>query len=531
MTHKIFLVGVFSEKMHSVGDHAQTLALTRFFHRHYSDYQLVMVSRDDPKLMKKLKHVYAGDKVFLSSSGDFGSFHYDNGWHVKRRRIIELLRHVRVVQLPVSVYYEDNGFGYSVFESDKSFYTFHPNLLLLCRSHVESRLLQQNFGCRVAWYPDFVYNLKPPVIDNSTREGVLVVLRGDKESKQLAGKVGHKKPSYFEMFVKRRLVNFGLLEKPESLREQTKRVLTGFGDVTIKDLQVSNKDLTGDNREKIVYEVLREYGKYRVVVTDRFHAAVFAWLTSTPCVALQTGIPHKISGNNCLMPNVVCCDNIKNLKEKVTEALKLQPEHVDYTKMFNGFRRFVDRKFDTPVKDDVKRNVDVLDVIFNRRSVRTWLPYSVEKEKVDLLVNAGYAAPSAANEQAVNIRAVTDPETLKFLKTMTSPWFNVPPLALVYSYDMRGGYTLKLNFDSWHYRFVWQDTACAAMNTLLAAETLGLKACWASVNPNCEQQVATRLGFWQGEKLACMIFAGYSNQKTSLNSLHQGKPIKRIKHA
>ena len=75
--------------------------------------------------------------------------------------------------------------------------------------------------------------------------------------------------------------------------EQKKTLQSMFRDYTLKDIQVSNCEITDSNREQIVFDTINYLQRFESVVTDRFHACVFAYLTKTPCFAVQEKIPHK----------------------------------------------------------------------------------------------------------------------------------------------------------------------------------------------------------------------------------------------
>lgn len=46
LLNNLFLVGTFPAHVHSVGDHAQTLAVTRLLKKQFPDYKLQIFNRD-----------------------------------------------------------------------------------------------------------------------------------------------------------------------------------------------------------------------------------------------------------------------------------------------------------------------------------------------------------------------------------------------------------------------------------------------------------------------------------------------------
>jgi exopolysaccharide biosynthesis predicted pyruvyltransferase EpsI len=305
--------------MPSVGDHAQLYALEQFLAEKFSDYQVVKLYRSDLELMDKLKvQVQPNDLIFISSSGDFGDRYAYSGWHDTRKKIINTFKNNRVIQLPVSMCYVSN----CNFEVDKSFFCNLPHFTLLCRTPENAEMLKANFNCDVRFFPDFVFYLKPAV-KNCSRDGALVVMRKDDEAcfapvnrinvlmdklvkYGLAGRAVNK--------VLRTLGYGNYVYQNDVLINEIKR---SCQPVCFKDVMVSDCKVTDESRKNLIKSLFELFSQYKVVVTDRFHAAVFAMLTGTPCVALPTGIKDKIKGCIQLLPNTLYTDSLKALPDTV----------------------------------------------------------------------------------------------------------------------------------------------------------------------------------------------------------------------
>ena len=74
--------------------------------------------------------------------------------------------------------------------------------------------------------------------------------------------------------------------------------------------------------------------------------------------------------------------------------------------------------------------MDFLELAKTRYSVRSFAPQPVEQEKVDLLLQAAQAAPTAVNFQPYRILVLQEQEALSKLKDCTRYHFDAP-LALV----------------------------------------------------------------------------------------------------
>ncbi len=122
-------------------------------------------------------------------------------------------------------------------------------------------------------------------------------------------------------------------------------------------------------------------------------------------------------------------------------------------------------------------NHPTLESIFRRRSIRKYTDRPVEAEKLDLLLQAGMAAPSAMNCRPWEFVVVTDPEKLAQLRRRLIFGDRNAPAAIV----VCGNPSRSANPAA---RLFWvQDCSAATENILLAATGLGLGSVWIGVHP------------------------------------------------
>ena len=123
--------------------------------------------------------------------------------------------------------------------------------------------------------------------------------------------------------------------------------------------------------------------------------------------------------------------------------------------------------------------------IFERASVRSFSDRPVEEEKIERLLRAAMAAPSAGNEQPWEFYVVTGREALERL-SRCSPYAGCvkgAPAAVVLCFD-----AARLRFPE----CALLDMSAAAENLLLAAQAQGLGAVWLGVAPYEERMEAVR---------------------------------------
>lgn len=117
-----------------------------------------------------------------------------------------------------------------------------------------------------------------------------------------------------------------------------------------------------------------------------------------------------------------------------------------------------------------------MEAIFSRTSIRKYEERPVEEAKIEKLLRAAMAAPSAANQQPWEFYVVTDKEKLQALSQASQyagPVANAP-LAIVPCYNKE-----KLIFAD----YADIDMSAATENLLLEAEEQGLGAVWLGIAP------------------------------------------------
>ncbi len=115
--------------------------------------------------------------------------------------------------------------------------------------------------------------------------------------------------------------------------------------------------------------------------------------------------------------------------------------------------------------------------IFARRSIRKYKSKPVERDKVEKLLAAAMAAPSAGNGQPWHFVVIDERDTLNRITEFHqySQMLKEAPLAVVVCGDTGNE----------RYSGFWvQDCAAATQNILLEAYELGLGTVWLGVYPN-----------------------------------------------
>jgi len=122
--------------------------------------------------------------------------------------------------------------------------------------------------------------------------------------------------------------------------------------------------------------------------------------------------------------------------------------------------------------------MDFFDVIRNRRSIRLFQDRPVEQEKLQAVLEAADAAPSAGNLQAYEIYLVQDPAArMRLASTLPRmEFFADVPVVLVFCANPERS-VIRYG-DRGRSLYALQDATIACTQAMLAATALGLATVW-----------------------------------------------------
>ena len=124
--------------------------------------------------------------------------------------------------------------------------------------------------------------------------------------------------------------------------------------------------------------------------------------------------------------------------------------------------------------------------IMERRSIRKYTSKTVEDDKIEKILKAGFAAPSCGDQRISHFIVIRKSETLN-------------KIAKIHTYgkmlkEASAAVAVCANLEEEVYEGFWvQDCAAAAENMLTEAEYLGLGAVWVGVHP--KKQIKKDINF------------------------------------
>jgi nitroreductase len=187
-------------------------------------------------------------------------------------------------------------------------------------------------------------------------------------------------------------------------------------------------------------------------------------------------------------------------------------ERVPYHRDLNGI----------PVGYDALRKLTL-----KRRSVRWFTEEEVSRESIDKALSVALQAPSACNRQPYEFRVYDDPELVEEISTLpggtTGYAENIPVIVVVVG-------RLRAYFDERDRHVIYVDASLAAMNFMLALETMGLASCpinWPDVEPR-ERAMEETLSLEPDERPVMLLAIGHPDPE-GLVAYSQKKELSRMR--
>ena len=250
------------------------------------------------------KETHSRETVLIHGGGFMGQL-----WPVEEKRLrdsILAFHNNRIIILPQTVYFDLNTEeGMRCFRESKTVYDSHPDLTLFLREENSYRFMRTFMPeIHVQLVPDIalMLNWNPLSLE---RQGALICMRRDKE----------------------KTLSVDDFEKVSS-------ILSNSYEKKIMSDTVISGDIDLSKRSKALDEKLREFSSASLVVTDRLHGMIFAAITETPCIVLDSLSP-KIRG--CYewikdLDYIRFAENVDDVPD-IIEDLKTVTPHYDRVKI------------------------------------------------------------------------------------------------------------------------------------------------------------------------------------------------------
>ncbi|HEY6560046.1 MAG TPA: polysaccharide pyruvyl transferase family protein [Polyangiaceae bacterium] len=289
-------------QLRNIGDHAQAVAIHRWFTKHFPGRPVIELDKTEVLRIAPFvrRFVTPDDLIFLHSGGNLG----DRGiWsETGRRLMIETFPDNPIISLPQTIYFSDTEQGREQRRVSQEIYGRHRKLTVVGRDRVSGQLASELFpNARTFCMPDFVLSLPPrQARARNAQTRLLLCLRDDSES----------------------------VLTPVA-RERLSTLLPY--ELELFDTSISG-NISRSERAALVDRTLEFFGTFDATVTDRYHGVIFSVLSGLPTVVLPT-VDHKLTSAVEWfeeLPTVRLVKSIEDVPEALQVVMSARSEPLDW---------------------------------------------------------------------------------------------------------------------------------------------------------------------------------------------------------
>lgn len=248
----------------NLGDIAITYAQHKLLEKIYSSFSIVEIPANcSYSYLKGIVHrITQDDIVTFVGGGNMGDMYplYEN----IRQIVVSELPNVKVIQFPLTADFSNSIDGQLMLKSAKMIYGNHQCLTILARERKSSLFLSNILGKNIPIVPDIVLTLDY-FRGIQERTGIAVCLRSDKEKSLTTQSVAKLKDI----------------------------VRLHDGNFTEIDTVIDDSLITLENKVCFLEKFLTSISNKKLIVTDRLHGMIFAYITGTPAIVFSNS-NHKV---------------------------------------------------------------------------------------------------------------------------------------------------------------------------------------------------------------------------------------------
>lgn len=244
----------------NLGDVAITYSQYIYLKSILSEYEIV----DFPisktlRNLKSLKKVCSKDDVItIVGGGNMGDLYGDI--ELLRLMIVKSFPKNKIISFPQTIEYVDPVKNKFLLKLSQSVYQGHKHLLMCARESVSYSKMKELYPrCQICLVPDIVMTLDmhSKIVERDPKL-ITLCLRNDKEKNNSC--------------VDETLLAANLYEK-------------GFK-VDHRDTHINKSKMSVEERELELLNIWEQFSRSRLVITDRLHGMIFAFITGTPAIVL-----------------------------------------------------------------------------------------------------------------------------------------------------------------------------------------------------------------------------------------------------
>lgn len=311
-THKKRVFVFLAADYGNLGDVAITYAQEKMLMEKYPDYEIIDVPISKTlSLLRPIKRIATPDDIItITGGGNMGDMYGDI--ELLRLMVIRMFPKNKIVVFPQTIDY--SGENTYLLRFAKRTYCSHLNLMILAREEVSYNRMRELFPkANVKLTPDVVMTLDERC--DAKRKGVVFCLRNDKEKSAQS-------------------------QKADELRKEAQGIALPIIDY---DTHIDKEHMPLDVRKQELDMIWSIFSSAQLVVTDRLHGMIFAYITGTPAIVFPNS-NFKVEKCYEWIKN---CGYIHFCKDGVIDLQTALSKQLDFTLFEQNHTRIVQKITDT----------------------------------------------------------------------------------------------------------------------------------------------------------------------------------------
>lgn len=249
----------------NLGDVAITYAQEKYLEEHFPEHEIV-----DIPISKTLSHIKALKKICTSDDiitivggGNMSDLYFDI--ELLRQMVVKAFPENRIILFPQTMFFSNSINGKYMRKLVSNTYSKHNRIIISAREHYTFALMSKLLPLDAKLTPDIVMTLdkRIPVVE---RKGITLCLRDDAESNLTRG-----------------------------FRNEIKEYFKSRFEISEYDTHIGRSGLRISEREYELNKIWQHFRESELVITDRLHGMIFAFITGTPAIVFSNN-NHKIEG-------------------------------------------------------------------------------------------------------------------------------------------------------------------------------------------------------------------------------------------
>lgn len=308
---KIFIL--LAAKYGNLGDVAITFAQREYLERIFPNHKIYLIYSDS-KFSDYRKIIYSmnkNDLITIVGGGNFGNI-YEH-FLIHRNFIFRVFKNFPMVSFPQTIDFTNDKKGVSLAKKTKNIIN-KTSPILFFRERKSYNLANEQYSTTIKLVPDIVLSSKKlqKTASNLERKDNIIFCLRDDEEKEIGD-------------VKEVILN---------IAKEINFICSN------RDTHIKNDNLTFDEYEAQLFNLLDDFSKSKLVITDRLHGMIFCYLTKTPCLFFDNS-NRKVSGvYDWIKPvDFIQQTSVKNLEIDIKKFIsnEFQNQNFKYLNLENEF--------------------------------------------------------------------------------------------------------------------------------------------------------------------------------------------------